>query len=366
VTKVGQDGQHVTYLTNVWRQLSEADVDEQREGLRHFLDSTLNAPEIPDTWEGLSPMLLPVLRNAGLTSWSMSQNQSLLWKPATPYLVEMLVIDLGASVAYVTQDRLEQWGASREQAFRVAHENLARIVPPAPEDSEDGPRLFHIMSGQIDGGSYMLCPGWLASYTDAVGGRPIAWAGGRDSITIAAATTQEALVSLAEMALDDWNNAARPLSPCMYTVTDDGRLVPVSVPDDHPAADAIARGRIPLAGGEYGTQKEALDERHQEELIDVFVASLMGLEHEDGGRPITLAVWTQGICSWLPRVERLALMDPATGQAPLEASFEDVLELAGDCLQVVEGVHPQRYETRGWSTPEQLEQLRLRAATSQV
>ncbi len=361
VTKGGQSGQHTTYLTNVWRQLSEADVDEQRDGLRHFLESTLNSPEIPDTWEGLSAMLLPVLRSAGLTSWAMSQPQSLIWKPATPYLVELLVIDLGPSVAYVTDDRLEEWGVDAEEAFRVAHENLARIVPSAPESSEDGPRLFHIMSGQIDGGSYMLSPGWLASYADAVGGRPIAWAGGRDSITIATAGTEEAVASLAEMALADWNGASRPLSPCLYTVTDDDRVVPLSVPDDHAAAAAVAKARLPLAGGEYGAQKEALDERHRDELVDVFVASLMALEPNDGGKPITLSVWTEGLVSWLPRTEQLALMDPASGNPPLEVPFDAVLEVAGDCLEPVPGIHPQRFETVKWPSPEQIDALRQRA-----
>lgn len=364
VTKEGGTGQHTTYLSNIWRQVREADVDEQRDGLRHFLDSTLNAPDIPETWDGLKTMLLPVLRSSGLTSWSLSQPQSLVWKPATPFLVELLVIDLGPSVAYVTGDRLEEWGVTVDEAFAAAHENLAQLVPPPPAaEDRDGPGLFHIMSGQIDGGSYMLSPGWLASYTEAVGGRPIAYAGGRDSITIASAASETAIISFAEMAMADWNGAARPLSPRLYTVTDDDRVVPLSVPDDHPAAKALAENMLPLAGGEYGAQKEALDAHHEAELVDVFVASLMALEHEDGSKPITLAVWTEGIVSWLPHVERIALMDPESGEPPFEVPLDVVLEVAGDCLEVVPDVHPRRYATKRWPTPEQLVTLRERSGS---
>lgn len=360
VEKQGQQGLHTTYLTNVWRQLADADVDEQREGMRHFLDSTVNAPDIPETWAELRSMLLPVLRSAGLTSWALSQPQSLVWKPATPFLVELLVIDLGPSVTYVTGSKLDGWGVTVEEAFRVAHENLAAIVPKAPERQDsDGPTLFHIVSGQIDGGSYLLSPGWLASYTQAVGGRPIAYAGGREFITVTSVLSPESVAGLAQMALDSWNGSSRPLSPCLYTVTDDDRLVPFSVPDDHPGAIAVARARLPLAGGEYAAQKEALDAHHESELIDVFVASLMAREPDDG-KPITLAVWTHGIRTWLPVTDTVALLDPDTDEPPLEVALEAVLEVAEGCLAPVEDVHPRRYETVRWPSEQELEALRSR------
>lgn len=354
----GREGRSTAYLGNLFRELRGAEAETIRSRLAGFFRTTVHAPDRPAGWDEAAPKLLAVLRSAGIRSWAINEPVTPVSEPSQPALVEMLVLDLGPSITYVTLADLEGWGVDVATARARGLENLVRLTPPPPEASEEG-AVVRVLSGTIDAASYLLVPGWLSGFRAAVRGRPVAYAAGQDSVVVASADDPRRVLALAERAWDEWTEAARPVSPCLYTATDDGRVVPLSVEADHPAASAVARSRLHLLASEYATQKEALERRHEQTGDDVFVASMLAVETDDGVVR-SISVWSRDVPTLLPHTDVVALLGDAEGrEPPIEVAWARLEAEAGALLEPCPELWPPRVRVDAW--PDEATLARLRA-----
>lgn len=357
----GDDEPHTTYLNNIWRALKDAGAKAQRDELTDFLAKLVNVPKPPKTWAKAQALVFPALRSAAYVNQFQYHAEygasAPLWRPALPGLVQLLAIDLGETVTMANASSLEEWGVSADEAWAQAYQNLARLTPQAGEvDGAAG--LVRIASGQIDAASYLLCPGFLARFA-AAGDHAIAWCADRDWLTVLRSDDLDdgTLGKLAEMAQSEFEDAARQLSPCLYTVDSAGTVIPLAVPPEHADHAALHKGEVILAAMEYEQQKAALDERNEREEIDVFVASLLAYQQEDGSL-MTVATWADACESLLPNADFVAFI--GDDDTAFQVSFASVLREIPS-LRPDPAYWPTRYHVTSWPDAATLERLRAEA-----
>lgn len=341
---------HRLNLHNLWEQVAEQDLETQRAGISHFLMALGANLSVPKSWEEARPRLRLALRGGATMLAAQTSGMSVAFEPWSDLLVAALYLDSEFSIAYVSEGQLEEWGVDRAQAFQTARENLTEASSKLP-----GPlamnTLSHFPSTGDETSSYLLVPGWLKR---AAGGNPvIAWASGRDSLTVLVHDGSADLSRFAVLAREEWAAAPRRISPRLMTVDDDGSVVPLEVPRDHPAFGELDHSRCVAVHSEYTDNKEQFEQWLAESGEDVFVASVM-VPQEESGALFTLAVWPCDLPTLLPRVDEVAMSsDPADAVRVPWAQLEQHLE----GFEPIPGWSPPRYRVGEWPDDDVLRKI---------
>jgi hypothetical protein len=337
-------GSSMMYLNSLYAECQQ-DPDTRVERIDRFVSVFLSISDGTPDWEHAQALLRPVLRWP--TYSQRTAKGSLFRRPSLPFLDEMVVVDLPASMRYVSVRTAEEWAVSEEEVFGAARAAMRRhaIWPGGPVD-EPGWMRF-VEDGDAYWVSHLLVDGWLAALAPRVGGRPIAFVPDVNTLIVAADQPDE-LEPLFEHVLDAYTEAPRSLSPCAYTVGDGGRVESYRAPAGHPLSKAVRRAECRLAVDGYSSQRDAIE-------APEFVAACMSAERPD--RPaFTFATWADGTPTLLPRTDVLALSvgDDPPVFVPFEAALAE-----GVMTEAVE-YHPVRYRTVPALAPRALERLRDR------
>ncbi len=328
------------FLDNTFRECQGADQSEQDGRIDALVNAVVNTPETPTDWAGVKPLLRPVLRGATFGLGAPATARPLLWRPALPYLSELVVIDTPTTMAYVTVDRLDDWGVAATDVYEAAYANLAELDRGGERDTPDEPALIRFVD---DGDGYfvsrLMLPGWLASLESHVGGTPVAFIPDQSTVLVGWADP-ELVDQLFEMVESEYREAGRPLSPMGYTVDATGAVVPYP----HRRANAV------LASTEYETESQYLAPD------DVFVASLMAAESPQGG-VFTAASWARDVDTLLPRADYIAFT--SDDEEPWFVPFDVVVAVTGLRPDFV--LRLERFRARQWPAPEIMAELRARA-----
>jgi len=89
------------YLHNTFHETADASRTERAERVRRLVSAVLETPRIDRGWDAVRPLLRPVLRGVAFGQGVTTHDRKLLSRPAMPYLVELVVVDEPASMAYV-------------------------------------------------------------------------------------------------------------------------------------------------------------------------------------------------------------------------------------------------------------------------
>jgi hypothetical protein len=263
------------------------------------------------------------------------------------------VIDLPTSMSYVNAKSVADWGVGEDEVFAAIAQRLDDLasVEVSLYDRDQGP-LWHVTSNDSYETSRLLVPGWLASFAGKVEGRPIAIMPERATIMIAGDARPEMITRLLAKADREYRASNRRISPALYTIDDDGVVIPFRRPDGAPLASELAIAHEKLALEEYDIQKNALDQLDE----DVFVATYTAYVRE--GRPLSRAVWTVDVPTHLPKTDVVVLLVPGAGE---DDEPREVIEAPWDAvahrLKPVPGLHPPRFATLDF--PDESERRRL-------
>ncbi|MET8796429.1 hypothetical protein ABZV91_08225 [Nocardia sp. NPDC004568] len=339
----GGDG--VLYLANLFTETRDRSPEEAREWLTRIVPAPVTPATPPESWEEVRPLLRPVLRPS---TYALDDGGSRIRRPLFPFVDELLAIDYPDVIGFPEESKLAEWGVTTDEALTVAREeNLAATVPVA-ELPGDG--IVEIAVDEADYlSSWILVPDWLLVSTTNFEHPPVAFVPDQQSLLIVPGDPE--LLSEAFEAVEQaYREATRPLSPQGYTLDESGLVIPldrVTTPNDA----EVARARAVLAGAEYHTQQQWLEERYRDELEAIYVSSLMVAEREDGIHTVT--VWGEGVDAALPVADFLAFAtdDEQTVMVP----FEIAVDLTG--IVPMPGIHPPRYRTAGWPDPVVFERL---------
>jgi hypothetical protein len=356
VTVAGDPSPVRLYLANTFAECEGAPMDERAVRIAALIAITERS-QVPDTWDGIRPMLRPVLRRASFAMGVDGPMRTPLSRPAMPLLIELVVIDLPSTMEYVGASRLGEWGVSADDVFDAAHANLARTAEyTSGRDAVEKPAAIRFVeSGAAYYSSLPLIPGWLAAMRKPAGGKPFAFVIEHNGLMVVGVRESQRNVSgWLDLAYQEYDEANRPISPLAYTVDDAGNVVEYDVPAGHPDRPAVRRAQTALTAAVYGAQAEALRVEYMTDLVDVFVASVIQAASKADGTPFTAAAWTDGIQSSLPRTHYVVL-----GDDPVLVPFDAVVEIMG--LRPTEGLYPERYRVGGWPDAETMARLLARA-----
>ncbi len=341
-------------LAPTYQEFRGGDAAERETILNRLIGAATDLGGVPESWEEAAPLLLPVIRPA-----SYSLEMEPLSRPALPYLREFVVVDRPTTMAYVGPRQVDRWGVDPDIIFATARANLAQ-TPGAERTHGLEDRQFSVVKAPGDDylSSYPLLDRWLAGFTANPDGLHPVIAIPDPATLFVAPDVPELIPDLLERVEAAFNDAARSISPQVYTIDDTGAVVPYPVHDGHPAAEAVRRADSILAFHTYHGQKEWLEERYQNEGEDIFVASLLGMDTDDGSFG-TVATWTDGIRTLLPRADLVAFQPQDPDAKPFMVTWGDATELVH--LTPAPDLDPPRYEVSDWPDRTTVARLRIRA-----
>ncbi|MET9492749.1 hypothetical protein [Nocardia sp. NPDC006630] len=311
----------------------------------------------PDTWDSVVGRLRPVLRGSGrihLDFEGFDSRRVMVWRPALPYLIEMIVVDNPSTVHFVTTVDLQRWGVDADRVFRSAHMNMAGLAMNTLETFEPCTGIRVLEFADDDGESYVgslpLLGGWLAGVRARTGVRPMVLLPGHLGMFVVLGAAEEQLPIFLEMAEEKYGEALRPLSPLPYTVDEEGELVPLRLPEEHAAWHALRRLEVGLASSTYRSQTEHLRaDRFREEAV----SELMHVRAPDGTSH-TMTPWTDGVPTLLPQAHFVCMV--TSGGEVVRVAWEDVV--AHIDLTPVDGYDPPRYRVKDHPSAEVMACLR--------
>ncbi|KAG1533596.1 hypothetical protein G6F50_015822 [Rhizopus delemar] len=179
----------------------------------------------------------------------------------------------------------------------------------------------------------------------------------RDVLLVTGDNDDDGLVAMVEFCLQALQHG-RVVSAHMYHYED---REPLRYQPSSPAlAHRLAHLARLLDKSEYDAQNEALDHIHEEQGMDIFVANYnLFTQEDDPATSFSLASWTRGVDTSLPKVDRLALVRPDAEDEIGEVrvvSWEQAAHLL-EPLLAREAGYPVRYRTQGFPADALLAQL---------
>ena len=363
VTRPGHTEQTV-FLDNVFAETRDMGPEQRRERLARFVRSLDTPDATAMSWDEVRPKLAPLLRTPTLFGGSLPRltgDRVPIHRPFAPFLVECVGIDSEVGIAYVAPHMLAGWGVHATEVFDAAVENGRGYFTSdvEPFDPQAPYPLWHVARDDSYESSRLLVPGWLASFAGKVTGRPVAIVPHRSLLIIGGDGDERCLRRLIDSAKGEFQASPRNISPALFTVDDEGKVVPLVLPAGHPLAADVAVGHVMAAMAEYDLQKAQLE--HLEE--DVFIASYKGLKGDDGS-VYSYTTWSRGVPSLLPETDQvvLGLAPGQKGGEILRVPWQVLMEIAGGCLAREPDLDPPRWRTTGW--PEETVIAKLRAAVT--
>lgn len=345
-------------LHNLFHEMSDLDPGERRRRLRLVIGSMMSATDVPRDWASVRALLRPVVRAMSFVGSSDMLAMGPVWRTFVPFLAELVVIDAPTTMSYVTRGDLERWSITPAEAHRAARANLPGETTLLCAKTGGEETTWMVDSRDSYESSRLLLPGWLASFAERVGGRPVAIVPHRGMLWVTSAESPDHLAILCDAAEKEYDDSPRAISPALYTVDDDGDVVPLEVERTHPLADRIRAGHLLLAEQEYAIQQKRLEHELEHGGIDLFVATFRVLE--EGGRPShSFCVWGHDVDSLLPRADLVAIFDDRADD-PVFVPWDVVRARVGSMWQPWDAV-PERVRTSGYPAGELLAELRARA-----
>jgi hypothetical protein len=253
-----------------------------------------------------------------------------------------LIYDLGGSVRYVTAADLEKWKLDPSQAYEIAIANLRAITSRPPQ------RIVGPLYGSQTNDSYDAARAILSDWVDQapIDGEKFVAIPVRDCLLIGGSSDVPRLLSEAQHRSE---TGAYPISHRIFR-SRGGRLEPVPL-SNGPLQEADLRDRLTS----YQELKRVLDKIHENEKIDIFVASYTGVKTKDG-QFSSYAVWTQGVHTYLPKTASIVFVIPEPQQV-FQVPWERAAAVVGRLMHPVPEIKPALFEVKDFPSAAELAQL---------
>lgn len=347
---VGADGGHVINLHNLYAEYCAAGRQERVRQLARVL-ALVQRAELPAGFAEVRAHLMPVLRGRGMAEYLRLTELGKDTEPASGFLflpfssdtILTLMVDGEQSMQSFRSEQLAQWGVSVDEALAAAMDNLRDATVDRVVQVERG--VFAGDWNDAYDSSRLLLPDLAHRIA---GANPLAMAPARGTLLLASGNDIDAVRAMVALAQRIADTETRPVSALLYRYQD-GRPV-AHVPDDAPARSALdSLGRQYLYG-DYAAQKETLDELHEREGSDLFVASYKVMRDTASGIAYSMCSWTRGVDALLPRTDRVALvdLDDEHMRELIVVPWDALHAACGELMQPVPDAWPARYRVTGF------------------
>lgn len=338
-------------LTNMFLEYSRAPRARRPALIEKYVAVMVSlANEIPKLWSMAQKAIYPVLRS-GRDMVAVQIRSRTEAKPFPP-LVEIpwqgdvvirIAYDSGPATLPIGFDLLDTWGVSVEQALERAIFNLRAL--PKPQWVPIAPGLMRLESDVSYEESLLLREDVVES-CDVRGDRifmPI----NRGVLLATGSAEAGGIDRLLENARLTFENDPWPLSPVIVKHTPTG-FAPFE--PEGPAAEQLRSLQALDTFIAYRDQQEALQKHCESAGVDIYVASVDLMQMKaDPNRLRTWAAWTEGVPTWLPKVDLIAFNKAIAGDnyetaiVPWDAAYE----LCQSYLKPLEE-HPVRFSVESF------------------
>ncbi len=330
------------FLDNLYRETAAASRAHRRARIGQLIDAAMDATELPP-WPQIRPLLRPVLRSDSFGLGTPFDRPGRFCRPALPYLSEYVVIDRPTSMTYVTAERVAEWGVAPGEVFAAARANLAEPASRAVATLTTRARQIvrFVDDGDAYFASWLLLDGFLAQAAERLGGPVVAFVPDTSTLMIMEADPV-GVTGVLGVVGDQYNTAARALSPMAYTADGTGVVGVYRTDEPGELADRLHRAELQLAAGEYAAQRQVLQAEFERDGVDVFVGDLLVAGRPNGSQ-FSVAVWPDDCHALLPAADFVGFVQAGR---PVTVPFPIVRAEAG--LTPEPGLWPARYRVTAY------------------
>jgi hypothetical protein len=326
------------FLSNVYANYCGASRGVRQSVLSEFVAASASVsalPLIPSEFASAKRSLMPVVRDASYFSMVRLMNRKngkddpgleVLTKPLVVGLVVGLAYDTERNITSINRDSFEEWGVSPDEAFAAAKDNLWERTDPNRLSGEAGV-YWGQWADSYDSSRLVLTE---LIYRLSVDGDPVAFVPNRNELWVTGTKNLAGLASILKAGVESHFRQGHPLSPDLYVLVDG--TWNVYVPEDQSLRElwlTIKRQRDAI---DYAQQQELLNEMHEAQKIDIFVASYKVYERKDG-TAYSACVWTNGIDTSLPRVENIAFLIDTESKDHFTVPWEAAASIVGELFE---------------------------------
>lgn len=358
-----REGSRSVFLENLFAELHHRWPWQRRAVVTRWVESSREMElAVPDSFEEAKVDLLPALRHpasfksvALLEGTAAASGIDAASRPLTSNLGAYLALDRPASMRFVGEVLLQRWGVTFETAFEQALENLRnRSKTPL---QQVGRGIAVSAFGDSYDASRILLPEVLAQVEAP--GDPVAIVPGRSALILTGDRDFEPLAAAMQVALEAWENEPRPVS-LLPIVRRAGQWQELVLPRGHACYDLLCELRVREAAQLYDDQTPALQSWMERQGEDVYVAQLIASKHTESGRFNSIAVWSRGVDSLLPRAEQVAFFDPDRKEEERNLALVDFDLVESHLRQAFERTEhvPERFRARSFPPEEAILELR--------
>jgi hypothetical protein len=351
------------FLGNVYANFCSVPRKARQRVVSEFVTAAASIPDfpsIPADFATVKPSLMPVIRDAAYFSLIQLMHRKNgkkdagledLSKPIAGGLQVGLAYDTERNITSLDREHFEKWGVSLDDAFKAAKENLWEKTDPNRLAGQNG--IYHGEWADSYDSSRLVLTELI--YRLSVDGDPVAFVPNRDQLWVTGTNNSAALAALLKGGLEGHFKQGHPLSPDLYVLVDGSWKV--HVPEDKSLRELWMKIKRQRDAIDYAQQQKLLNEIHEQEDIDIFVASYKIYERKDG-LAYSACVWTDGIDSSLPRSENIAFMADVENPEYFVVPWEAAASVIGNLLELEPDLVPARYRARQFPSGEQLARLR--------
>lgn len=314
-------GNHIN-LENLFQEQTSRSEDQRRLFLTQFVSETINKDE-SFSWEDIENRIFPRVRT--LTELCIRKlyffceaeegsddvlNPSNYWSLGADLAIE-LVIDKEATIQSLPGVLLKEMGVSVEQAKAKAITNLVNMSQDLFEQYKPGIWV----SPWKD--NYDACRILLTDTINslAVKGEAVIFIPNRDDLIIVGSDDTDGLRIVLEL-LNSRSDSGRILSLLPYRLKED-KIDYFMPSQEHPLFHEFSVLRAQTLIDEYAEQKTWMEKWFEKSQKDAFIATYTAIQKEDSGDVLSWATWSDGIPTYLPEVDMLAL-----GRGETEKDYE--------------------------------------------
>ncbi len=329
----------VISLDNVFDEYAGKDEEERPE----FVARTVRGffpTEVPTNWGKASPNVIATVRDrifVELLTLGSETTLNVLQRPLSDELVELVVYDGADSMQYLNEEHLADWGVGADEVFLQGRKQLAaRSKEPFTRSGEgvyESP-----WADNHDVGRALL---FEKLRKLKVKGDPVIFLPQRDHLIVTGSDDPEGLEQAGER-VSEVLSLPRANTGRGWRLTKKG-LVPFIPPADDEILNVL---RSEADAKDANEQKKALDEKFAREDSEVFVATTLFTDDDDG-RQRTYCVWTKGVVSLLPRAEFVVFVDldrPEAERIVASGAWDDVMKRVNKLVTPEDGFWPRRYQ----------------------
>ena len=358
------DANKTIFLDNGYSNYCKADKTERAQIIFRLCTEWRQSREIPSDYEAVKLCLMPVIRDqmhshlVEINLRAKNVDVSKIASPTKPLFGPLLVglaYDTEHSIMQVNQTSFDPWGVTFDDALKQAKDNLRDKTDPNGMREEAAGLYRSLWNDSYDSARILMTD---LIYRLNVDGNPVAFVPNRNQLWVTGDRNKAGLIVLLNLGKQA-HFEPYPISPELFVLKDG--VWEVYVPDDPVIRDlsaSLKRHRMAL---DYKQQKEALDEIHKTQGIDIFVASCLVFERKDKSG-YSACVWTNGVESLLPRAEYISFLIDKDAKDFITLPWETAFPIVEDLMKSEPGILPERYKVQ--SFPDQARLTRLREAAS--